>query len=171
MRVVALASVILALTVSALAQHSSELDEHHAGVMHRGDHAMGFSHEKTTHHFHVYKDGGSIEVTANQAKDTDSREMIRTHLSHIAQMFSAGDFNTPMFIHDTTPPGVRTMTELGDKISYQYADIPSGGRIRVTTSAPEALDAVHEFLRFQIAEHKTGDSTQVQTAPPPSDQR
>jgi len=26
---------------------------------------MGFSHEKTTHHFQLYKDGGAIQVTVN----------------------------------------------------------------------------------------------------------
>ena len=31
---------------------------------------------------------------------------------------------------------------------------------RNTTNA-EAVDAVHSFLRFQIAEHKTGDALEV----------
>ena len=30
----------------------------------RGDHVMGFSDEKTTHHLRLYRDGGAIEVTA-----------------------------------------------------------------------------------------------------------
>ena len=31
---------------------------HHEGVVRRGDDVMGFSHEKTTHHFILLKDGG-----------------------------------------------------------------------------------------------------------------
>jgi hypothetical protein len=37
-----------------------------------------------------------------------------------------------------------------------------GGRIRITTNNKEALAAVHEFLRFQIADHQTGDSTEIE---------
>ena len=36
-------------------------DRPEEGVVARGDEIMGFSHEKTTHHFRLYADGGSIE--------------------------------------------------------------------------------------------------------------
>jgi len=42
-------------------------------------------------------------VTANDLNDTKSREQIRMHLTHFTKMFSAGDFNVPMFIHRTPP--------------------------------------------------------------------
>ena len=106
---------VLALTLAALAQQNEKCADHHSALNQRGDHAMGFSQEKTTHHFRLFKDGGAIEVEAKDPKDTDNRDMIRMHLSHIAQMFAAGDFDTPMFIHDTTPPGVPTMIELRDQ--------------------------------------------------------
>jgi len=31
----------------------------------------------------------------------------------------------------------------------------------IETANPKALKAIHEFLRFQIAEHQTGDSTEI----------
>ena len=34
----------------------------------------------------------------------------------------------------------------------------------IETDNAKALDAVHEFLPFQIAEHQTGDSTEVKNA-------
>src|SRR6266567_399604 len=86
--------------------------DHHAGVHQRGDQVMGFSHEKTTHHFRLYKDGGAIEVTANDAKDTASRDQIQIHLSHIAGMFADGNFKAPMLIHEVTPPGVPALQRL-----------------------------------------------------------
>jgi hypothetical protein len=46
---------------------------------------MGFSHEATTHHFLLFKDGGEIAVGANGAKDKSSIDQIRTHLGHIAK--------------------------------------------------------------------------------------
>jgi hypothetical protein len=136
-------------------------DQHHDAVNQRGDHVMGFSHEKTTHHFRLFADGGEIEVTANDPKDTESRDQIRAHLPHIAQMFAAGNFNAPMLVHDRTPPGVPVLQKLKDEVSYRYEQIDRGGRVRIRTKNADALQAVHEFLRFQIEEHKTGDATVV----------
>jgi hypothetical protein len=130
-------------------------------VVARGDHAMGFSHETTTHHFRLYKSGGAIEVTANDSADAKSRDEIKMHLSHIVTMFSAGDFNVPMFIHDTTPPGAPTMSKVRDQIRYQLVEMPGGAKILITTKNKDAIDAVHRFLRFQISDHKTGDSLDV----------
>ena len=136
-------------------------DQHHTGVNERGDHVMGFSHEKTTHHFRLFADGGAIEVTANDVKDSASLDQIRTHLGHIAGMFSAGNFEAPMLIHGVNPPGVAGMKELREKIEYKYGNMEHGGRVRITTHDSGALKAVHEFLRFQINDHRTGDSTDI----------
>ena len=35
----------------------------------RGDHVMGFDHTKTTHHFRLLADGGSIEVQLTRLQD------------------------------------------------------------------------------------------------------
>jgi len=79
---------------------------------------MGFDHTKTTHHFLLRSDGGSIEVAANSPQDTESRDQIRMHLGHIAKMFAAGNFKAPMLIHDQVPPGVPVMEKLkSDSIS------------------------------------------------------
>jgi hypothetical protein len=131
--------------------------EHAAGVDERGDKGMGFSHEKTTHHFRIMKDGGAIEVTANDASDQTSRDQIRGHLAHIAKLFGQGNFEIPMFVHDQKPPGAAVMQQMKAKIEYRYEELATGGRVRIATTNPQALTAVHEFLRFQITEHRTGD--------------
>jgi hypothetical protein len=154
-----LAVLILALVV--LGQQNETPADHHSALNQRGDQVMGFSHEKTTHHFLLYKDGGAIEVLADDPKDADSRDMIRMHLSHIAKMFAAGDFKAPMLIHDTNPPGVPTMIALRDQINYQFERLDSGGKVTIQTANAEALAAIHEFLRFQIAEHQTGHSAAI----------
>ena len=135
--------------------------EHRHQVEQNGDKAMGFSHEKTTHHFLLRAHGGVIQVDANSAEDRESREQIQSHLAHIATMFAAGDFNTPMLVHSVTPPGTSTMTKLKGEIKYTYEASPRGGRVVIATSSPEALAAVHEFLRFQIKDHNTGDPLTV----------
>ena len=136
---------------------------HQAVVQSHGDQAMGFPHEKTTHHFRILSDGGSIEVTANDPNDKTNRTAIRSHLMHIAMMFSNGDFSTPIFIHDGIPPGVTTMKLMKSAIHYSYEEIPSGGRVRIKADDPIAVAAIHDFLRFQINDHQTGDSLEVAT--------
>lgn len=139
---------------SASAQHRADVEKH-------GDEAMGFPHNKTTHHFRLYSDGGAVEVTANDAHDATNTEAIRSHLKHIATMFANGDFSTPMFIHSQTPPGVAVMKQKRAAISYAFEELPDGGRVRIKTADQEALKAVHDFLRFQIEDHQTGDPIEV----------
>lgn len=152
-----------ASAMCALQQQAKPATEerHHEGVVQRGDEVMAFSHEKTTHHFRLYADGRAIEAEANDAKDTASRDEIRAHFGHIAKLFAEGDFSAPMLIHAQSPPGTEEMRKLRTVIRYVVENTERGGRIRITTKNPQALRAVHEFLRFQIADHQTGDSLEV----------
>jgi hypothetical protein len=138
-------------------QHISTAS-HHSDVEKHGDQAMGFPHDQTTHHFLLRSDGGAIEITANDPADQANTSAIRGRLSHIAASFADGDFSTPMFIHDGLPPGVTTMQLLKTKIRYHYEEMSSGARVRIESDDPVALAAIHDFLRFQISEHQTGDS-------------
>jgi hypothetical protein len=143
----------------------AQQEKHHHDVAEKGDHVMGFSHEKSTHHFRLYSDGGAIEVTANDAGDAPTREAIQGHFSHIVKMFAAGDFTAPVLIHSQNPPGSDVMKRLRGKIDYRLTNTASGARIRITTQNPDALKAIHAFLRFQIAEHQTGNTTEVTKEP------
>ena len=166
-----LAIVVFLLSVPLFAQDSEQDDmkdcpmhaSHQAVVQSHGDQAMGFPHDKTTHHFRMLSDGGSIEVTANDPNDKTNTTAIRSHLTHIATMFSNGDFSTPMFIHDGIPPGVTTMKLMKSEIRYSYEEIALGGSVRIRAEDPVAVAAIHDFLRFQINEHQTGDSLEVAT--------
>ncbi len=150
----------IACAVCADAQQQSH-DNHTDAVNRRGDAAMGFSHAKTTHHFLLKSDGGVIQVEANDAADIASRDRIRQHLKHISKKFSEGDFTAPMFIHAQSPPGVSAMKKLKSSIEYKFEELERGGRVRISANMAEAIEAIHEFLRFQIHEHKTGDSLDV----------
>ncbi len=147
-------------TGQALSQTEAEHGQH-AEMNSRADHMMGFSHEKTTHHFELTQDGGLIEVRANDLKDTDTRDQIRGHFHHIVQMFTAGNFNVPMLVHAQNVPGTSVMSQLKEQIHWELQETPRGARIMITADNKPALEAVHEFLRFQIADHKTGDCTAV----------
>lgn len=135
--------------------------DHDAMMNQRGDHVMGFSHDKTTHHFELNQDGGVIEVRANDVNDTLTRDEIRGHFHHIVQMFAAGNFSAPMLVHGQNVPGTAVMSQLKDQLHWQLQDTSRGAKIIVMADNKPALDAVYEFLRFQIADHKTGDCTAV----------
>jgi hypothetical protein len=142
-------------------EHMKGASQHQADVEKHGDEAMAFPHDKTTHHFRLYSAGGAIEVTVNDNKDSQNMQAIRSHLAHIVTMFSNGDFSTPVFVHDQVPPGVPVMKEKRAEISYSFEELPSGGRVRLKTTNPDALKAIHDFLRFQIEDHHTGDSVDI----------
>jgi hypothetical protein len=151
---------LAAICTTASAQNGGG-STHSADMNERGEQVMGFSQTRTTHRFVLSRDGGLIQVEANESGDTKSRDEIREHLAHIAKMFSDGDFNAPMLIHAQTPPGVPEMKRLKGKISYIFQQTNQGGQVRISTRDPQALAAVHDFLRFQIREHQTGDPLKV----------
>lgn len=134
---------------------------HLAAVNERGERAMGFSQTRTTHHFFLRKDGGVIQVEANDANDTESRDRVREHLAEIARLFAAGDFRTPLAVHDRVPDGAREMCRLRSAIAYEFEQTGRGGRVHIRTRDKDALAAVHAFLRFQIKDHQTGDKPEV----------
>ena len=151
--------VISVVSVLALGAAPLPADQHQHGSADQRAHAvMGFDQERTEHHFVLFTDGGAIDVTVKDGGDSTNRDAIRSHLPHIASMFASGDFDAPMLVHDTQHvPGTATMATKKSAIRYRYAETPNGGRVDILTSDPAALDAVHAFLKYQIAEHKTGD--------------
>ena len=151
-----LSAISFASLCAQTTQHDQ--DQRANGVDSRGDHAMGFSHETTAHHFILLPDGGTISVETRPKHDDATRHQIRMHLAHIAALFTAGDFDIPMFIHDRVPPGVPVMKVKHEAITYTYQETERGGRVRIKTTDPDALKAIHEFLVFQIQDHRTGDA-------------
>lgn len=162
-----LAALIL-LGAPAISMAQPDHAQHdHAQMNARGAAAMGFDQEATTHHFFLHADGGAIQVTVNDPSDRANLEAIRAHLPHIAAGFAAGDFGTPKQVHARQVPGSAVMAARRQVIRYAYESLPGGGRVRIVTDDVEALAAIHEFLRFQIADHRTGDTTAI-TPPLPT---
>jgi len=148
------------MTQAAASQHS-QMD-----MNARGEKGMGFSQTATQHHFFLTTNGGAIQVEVKNVSDQTNLDEIRMHLKHIAQAFARGDFDIPMFVHDTVAPGVPEMRQLRNEIHYSYAELPNGGRVVIDSSNQAAVDAIHQFLRFQIREHETGDSVDILKALP-----
>jgi TusA-related sulfurtransferase len=47
------------------------------------------------------------------------------------------------------------MGERPRHIRYEFRERPRGGEVRIVTTDPAAVRAVHEFLAFQRREHRT----------------
>ena len=145
------------------AQHMAQSAKQKLDARGESTHGMGFSHSATTHHFLIMPEGGAIQVTANSADDAANIAAIRNHLAHIAQAFQAGDFETPMFVHDTkNVPGIKTMKKLKQSIIYQAQELPNGARVNISAGSDAAKKAIRDFLAFQIREHETGDPLPAQ---------
>jgi hypothetical protein len=136
---------------------SGQHDAGHHAMQLRAQQAMGFDQERSAHHFLIQKTGGAIEITAKDPADLALAKEIRAHLRHIRSAFSEGNFALPVFIHDKLPPGTDVLKARRETLAFRYEDLPSGGKVLVTTADAEALAALHAFLKFQITEHRTGD--------------
>src|SRR5688572_12695535 len=165
-----LAAVLLLHSVPSLAQHSTmppgmSHEEHlrqlkaDEALKQRGALAMGFDQDKTAHHFLLRPNGGEIQVVANSPADAASVAQIRSHFQEIA--VAEGLFTKPVATHGELPPGAATLAANKIRISYRYQERAAGASVLIETTDPDTLEALHDFLRYQIVEHKTGDPLTV----------
>jgi hypothetical protein len=125
------------------------------GVQARGAVAMGVDQYTSTHIFEPLPDGGVIELQRNAA-DSAGGAQIRRHMELIATQFAAGDFRLPGFVHDRPVPGTAVMAAKRSAVSYTVESRPRGAALRLQTSDPAAVAAIHQFLAFQRADHHAG---------------
>ena len=137
-------------------EHLKQMQKDEA-LKRRGAEAMGFDQDATTHHFKLAPSGGSIEVTVKNEKDDATLAAVRNHVRTIAAAIARGDFDKPYQPHGEVPPGVPEMKRGSKRITYRYEDLAQGGAVRIETKDAATLAAIHQFLRYQITEHHTGD--------------
>ncbi len=118
---------------------------------------MGVNQYTSTHLFTPLPDGGRIELQRNEA-DTAGAEQVRRHMAMIARRFSAGDFRLPGFVHARDVPGTAVMAAKRAALEYSVESLPRGAALRIRTEDPEAIAAIHAFLKFQRQDHHAGAS-------------
>ena len=79
-----------------------------------------------------------IAVSAKDPKDATTRDQIRLHLEHVAQAFSRGDFDIPMFVHDQVPPAAPEMKRLAGAIHYRFTETEEGGKVSISSGSLRA---------------------------------
>lgn len=121
---------------------------------HRHGDVVGVDPMAMAHQFAAVPEGGTITLE-RQPHDEFGTSQIRLHLLRISRSFKRGDFAMPGFIHSQKVPGAEMMAEKSGKIDYVVEDLPHGGALQIRTADPDALRAIHSFIAFQIAEHRT----------------
>jgi hypothetical protein len=129
-------------------------DSAFADVQRRGATVMGVDQYTSRHVFETLPDGGRVVLDRDDASDRDAIEVIRAHMRDVASAFRRGDFRMPGAVHGREVPGTRRMAERRDLIAYRAIERPRGAEVRITTTDPTALAAVHEFLAFQRSDHR-----------------
>ncbi|MEO8200211.1 MAG: hypothetical protein ABI679_06810 [Gemmatimonadota bacterium] len=140
---------------------SARLDSAFRALQDRGRLHMGVDQYTSAHQFEPLPDGGRIALQ-REVPDSAGVAQIRRHLRTLQTAFEAGDFGTPAMVHDRPVPGTQVMTARRARIQYTFRELPQGGEIRLTTSDPAAIQAIHEFLAFQNSDHRTGADHQHQ---------
>lgn len=139
---------------AALAPPRDSADSAFALIQARGHAAMGVDQYTSFHRFESLPDGGRISLQRDP-RDTSGVVQIRSHMRRIETAFARGDFTLPGLVHDRDVPGTAVMGAHQSRISYVADTLPGGGELRLRTSDPSALEAIHQFLAFQRQDHRS----------------
>jgi len=129
-------------------------DADFAAMQERGQTVMGVDQYTSAHVFEDLPDGGRIILDRDSTGDTSGVATIRQHMRDIATAFRAGDFTKPFQVHAQVVPGTAVMGAQRSAIEYDVIDRPRGGEVRLRTTSPAAVAAIHEFLAFQRTGHR-----------------
>jgi hypothetical protein len=151
----ALAAVLACLSCVACHRGApAASDSAFRAVQARGAGVMGVDQYTSTHVFEDLPDGGRIVLDRQDTSDTAGVRTIRAHMRAIADAFARGDFQAPGLVHAQVVPGTAVMAARRDALRYEAIDRPAGAEVRITTTDPAAIAAVHDFLAFQRSDHR-----------------
>ncbi len=121
---------------------------------HRHGDAVGADPAALSHEFVAVPAGGDV-ILVRKSDDDMTTGQIRAHLDSIASSFRRGDFAVPGFVHGKPVSGTDVMQAKRQSITYTVDSLPNGGALRIRSRDAEALKAIHSFIEFQVAEHRT----------------
>jgi hypothetical protein len=139
---------------TALTPARSSADSAFARLQARGQVAMGVDQYTSSHRFESLPDGGRISLQRDPG-DSAGLATIRAHMRRIEGAFARGDFALPGLVHAGVVPGTAVMAANRSRIRYVADTLPGGGQLRLTTSDPSAIAAIHQFLAFQRQDHRS----------------
>lgn len=150
---------LFALTVVVYAQSpAGDADQE---VNSRLSHALGVSLDKVTVHFYLVKNGGVIEFAAKDPNDSASIAAIQKYLQNQKDLWEKGKESAVTEVHAKPPESASTMRKLRNEITFYMAKTDNGAVLRMFSINEQAKNAIQDYLRFEITEHKTGDSPTI----------
>jgi hypothetical protein len=117
-----------------------------------------FDKTRTKLHFELLPNGGAIDLTAKSPPNAKTEEELQALAQYISASLASGNFALQIFVEPVAPPNLPQLTKHKDDFAYQIEKVANTTRIRIATTDMVALQALHDFLRFEIVAHKTGDS-------------
>ena len=122
----------------------------------------GFDNERVNRHFYVLKNGGAVEITVKDPNDEATIKAIQAHLKKESDLWTKGNFETLTTVYGRPPEGAAQLKKLRDEVTYAVVAEENGAVIRMFTVNQSAKSAIHDYLKFQIDQLKTGDPTSPQ---------
>lgn len=118
---------------------------------------LGTDANKIVQHYYLVKNGGVIEFTAKDPNDSSVVSAVQKYLDAQKDMFEKGKNDVDADIHGKIPDGLAALKKLRNEITFFAVRSDSGAALRMFSVNGQARQAIQEFLKFQINEHKTGD--------------
>lgn len=147
------ARLLAAVLVLGACRATKDADTDFAAMQERGRMVMGVDQYTSAHVFEDLPDGGRIVLDRESGADTSGVATIRQHMRDIAIAFRAGDFAKPFQVHAQVVPGTAVMQTHRTAITYDVIERPRGAEVRIRSTDPAAVAAIHEFLAFQRVGH------------------
>ncbi len=125
-----------------------------AEVAKLGADVMPFSLAATTHVFTKTRDGGTQQVVAKNAADSEQVRLVREHLRELKTRFERGDFSGPSHIHGDTMPGLAQLQAAKPgQVRVSYKDLRRGAQLTYRSADPALVSALHAWFDAQLSDH------------------
>jgi hypothetical protein len=122
---------------------------------------LGTDAEKIVQHYYLVKNGGVIEFTAKDPADNATISTVQKYLDAQKNLFEKGKADADTEIYGKVPDGLQALKKLRNEITFFAVNTDGGAALRMFSVNEQARQAIQDFLKFQISEHKTGDPLQV----------
>jgi hypothetical protein len=119
---------------------------------------LGTDIEKIDQHYYLVKNGGVIELAAKDPNDTATIKAIQKYLDTQKELFEKGKNDSEAEVHGKVPDGAPAIKKFRNEITFYTSKTENGGVLRMFTVNEQARQAVYEFIKFEIGEHRTGDA-------------
>lgn len=157
-RTLFLAAAFLAFTALASAQSAAAAPDPFQEMNARFSHVLGVSVDKVKLHFYLVKNGGVVDLTARDPSDSITISAIQKYLQNQKDLWEKGKENAVTDVHEKAPESAATMRRLRNEITFYMAKTDNGGDLRMFSINDQARLAIQDYMKFEITEHKTGDS-------------